>query len=213
MKKILLFLFILFQFSSIFADRDLIIREVIKKANTSIDSISLEYDGNKLLISKWVELYQKDKKENVYNLFYPLLKDDSVFLHKIRVRIPKFMRYQYTKLSNDNNIQFHFGNKDESYIISVRQGVIEGFEKNKFFYSNIVSEDSSQKRIRLLYFFQEELSREHTYFISNNEEMVYFVKYLNNRTSKKKDRLIKSVYSTKREGVRMDHGVGSNDHF
>ena len=203
MKKALLFLFFLFQLSSASADSDLIIREMVRKANTSIDSISLEYDGHRTLINKWVELYQKEKKVNVYNLFYPLLRGDSVFLYKIRVRVPKFMRYQYTKLSNENNIQFHFGNKDEGYIISVRQGEIEGFERYKSFCSNIVSEDSSQKRIRLLYFFQEAISKEHTYYISNDKELVYLVKYRDNTTSKKKNRLIQSVSGTKREDVRI----------
>ena len=66
-----------------------------------------------------------------------------------------------------------------------------------------MSEDSSQKRIRLLYFFQEAISKEHTYYIYNDKELVYLVKYRDNTTSKKKNRLIQSVSGTKREDVRI----------
>jgi hypothetical protein len=203
MKKTFLFLLFIFHFFLAFADKDMIIREVVKSGNTSIDSISFEYDRNRMQINNWVELYKKEKKVNVYNLFYPLLRGDSIFLYKIRVRVPKYLKYKYTKLSDNNDIQFHFGNKDEVFIISVRQGTIEGFERNKYFYSNIASEGFSQKRIRLLYFFQEAISSEYNYFIGNDRELIYFVKHLRDRKSEKRDRLIQSVFCTERVDVRI----------
>ena len=100
MKRLILSFSVYFMFCTVYADADIIMYEKIKKADTSIDSVFVHTNKKRIHTNKSVELYRKNGNSNIYNLFYPIINNDTIYLIKARVAIPRFFQYQYTKLTN-----------------------------------------------------------------------------------------------------------------
>jgi hypothetical protein len=177
-------------FCTVYADADIIMYEKIKKADTSIDSVFVHTNKKRIHTNKSVELYRKNGNSNIYNLFYPIIKKDTIYLIKARVAIPRFFQYQYTKLTNNNNVQIIFCKKGEKYIISINNEELKYFEE---FYEKEENENSNKIQVQHLFYIREEMSMDYMCLTKEINNIYIFVKLLKKRSREQKEKLAQSL--------------------
>jgi len=177
-------------FCTVYADADIIMYEKIKKADTSIDSVFVHTNKKRIHTNKSVELYRKNGNSNIYNLFYPIIKKDTIYLIKARVAIPRFFQYQYTKLTNNNNVQIIFSKKGEKYIISINNEELKYFEE---FYEKEENENFNKIQVQHLFFIREEMSMDYMCLTKEINNIYIFVKLLKKRSREQKEKLAQSL--------------------
>jgi len=190
MKRLILSFSVYFMFCTVYADADIIMYEKIKKADTSIDSVFVHTNKKRIHTNKSVELYRKNGNSNIYNLFYPIIKKDTIYLIKARVAIPRFFQYQYTKLTNNNNVQIIFSKKGEKYIISINNEELKYFEE---FYEKEENENFNKIQVQHLFFIREEMSMDYMCLTKEINNIYIFVKLLKKRSREQKEKLAQSL--------------------
>ena len=190
MKRLILSFSVYFMFCTVYADADIIMYEKIKKADTSIDSVFVHTNKKRIHTNKSVELYRKNGNSNIYNLFYPIIKNDTIYSIKALIAIPKFFQYQYTKLTNNNNIQIIFSKKGEKYIISINNEELKYFEE---FFEKGENENSNKIQVQHLFYIREEMSMDYMCLTKEINNIYIFVKLLKKRSREQKEKLAQSL--------------------